>query len=489
MMSKMSKMSKMSEISSLVENREVNILRRGVHLKEWTESNQGVALAEKKRKFMASYAGNSKEIETKFFYEFVALCEDSDLRHMARLLQQQQQQQKLQWVQPSRFIYPCIAEASILGDKKCLEMCLEMWDYLSSLHDQGIEPKKLEIMVILDFVEVQNLKGMHASTFDWLSSKWSNNTILNFVDNFPLPYCYFPHLGDLFKCCKRWHKNWVRQTSQLMSFFSYSGSLKGVQWLDEMGVQSLSAIVNAILGGHTDILEYLLSKHTISMCDVITEGIINRCSYEMLVWCFDNNLIRCSSVLIHLCSNHIKLQDLVERGAVVTQDDIYIAALQLNIACLRVLCRASKRWNPSNFIVKMQEKIREATTHVRKWDLENFCQTYELPITSPKIQTYMRVQRSQSFVYDWCRQMHLPVQRWNSLESVQHVVYKGEVDQDGVMLRRVVPKMVCSGRTNVPCSYSPIGNSTSTGPTSHEWMCNSSRLCSCGNRFGRRHSI
>lgn len=132
----------------------------------------------------------------------------------------------------------------------------------------------------------------------------------------------------------------------------------------------------------------------------------------------------------------------------------------------------------------------KVNVHNRRWFLEYLCQTCSHPTRRHLRFEKLNVQWGLELIYDWCTDLHVPVRRWSSLDSVQQVVYKGEIDQEGAMLGRAADhKVVCSGRHNTLCSYSSIGNSSSDGPLIHQWMCNPSKICSCGKRLGRRHSF
>lgn len=308
---------------SLEQNCEVYILRMGIPLGEWTKCTQGKTLKEKNRAFlmnrtcgdmsrvMASYASNCAAMATYSFGKFAALCGSCDLMQKFLI-------QKREFTCPPKLLYLCIAGSSISGDKECLEMCMQMWDYLSSLvsivtestiqsrMDLQLELElELHLLLISYFIDFPKLKHIHSSTFEWLSSRWSTADILSFIDDLPMHYLEVPYFGELWPCCNLQDTS---NASMLMSYFSYAGALKGVQWLDGMGVRSTSALLNGILSGHTEILEHLLSNHNISMCDAALTFILSRSSYSTMVWCLDKSIIKRSNEWISRC---IKWEDFI----------------------------------------------------------------------------------------------------------------------------------------------------------------------------------
>lgn len=123
----------------------------------------------------------------------------------------------------------------------------------------------------------------------------------------------------------------------------------------------------------------------------------------------------------------------LENGGVVTQSVVDAATRKMSYQCLRVLWEWGNRINPSRLIeVLLTEKWRWRTRFA----------IYLVDYLYKRLQRdcqfeFVRAERKiRSMVYSWCKQKHVPVQRWNSLHSLHHVVYRGDLDHDGNMLGR-----------------------------------------------------
>lgn len=236
-----------------------------------------------------------------------------------------------------------------------------------------------------------------------------------------------------------------------------------------------------------------------SICTGSAKFLLFRCSPETLKWCLERSIFSCFDELISKCIQYEEpdlLQILIDGGGVVTQSHIIKATLQLSYHCLQVLCRSIKRWNPSNCVVAMQvEILNHIKLHITGSRMFTYyiCQSFPHTHFLYWMFDKFKVHQIMSTVYDWCKSRHLPVKRWNSQDSVHKVDIKGEVDQYGVVLGKATNHNVaCRGRSQMKitqCKFSPLGTCSTESSNSHEWMCNPSVSCSCGNRLQRRHSV
>lgn len=185
-------------------------MRNGISVGKWTECTQGLILEEKQRLFvtssvaenrqsgdvsrmMATYASYSEAMECNYFGYCAALCGACALMQQFRKKKQKQkqkEQQEQEQDKQSNFLFLCIAGASTSGEEECLEECLQMWEHAtkSDAHVDVSEKLELELevkeMMIRYCIAIPGLKGIHAATFEWLSSRWSTNAILSFFHTF-----------------------------------------------------------------------------------------------------------------------------------------------------------------------------------------------------------------------------------------------------------------------------------------------------------------
>lgn len=254
-----------------------------------------------------------------------------------------------------------------------------------------------------------------------------------------------------------------------------------------MGIKSQTVVVNDILGGHREISEYLLSTHTVSLCDNAASKVLRDCNLETIQWCLDKSLIIPSVYLIIACINANAPSQLQKLKGVVTWDHFHIAIRALSYDCLKVLCRASTRWNPRMCVKYLQKRVSASfniwTPRIR----ESFLRC----LASPRRVQEIRV---GSLLLDWCASRNIPVRRWSSQSTLQQVVFTGDVDQYGSACRRRPSfQRACFGcfyqLHGLHCDYSPRENSTGIVPRRLGWLCNPSHLCWCGVKLDRRHSI
>lgn len=252
---------------TLEQNCEVFVLRNDIPVQEWLQCTQGKNLAVKKSVFsasivtknlycgdisrvMASFSSNSQAINSFKFGEFAALCGEGELLQMYLMLQLQREH-----VYTPDILFICIKGSIVSGNAECLETCIQTWvdvfrmDYFSIQSSES-----LMMMLLRHFLEQQNLYTIHKSTFEWISSRWTNNKILTYIEDLPLQKLDLPYMVAMWTRCGHTH---LSNATLLMSSFSCENSLSGVRWLDGMGVQSTRALINAIWSGHRDVLEYL----------------------------------------------------------------------------------------------------------------------------------------------------------------------------------------------------------------------------------------
>lgn len=368
------------------------------------------------------------------------------------------------WVRATTLLFPYVERAIISGDMECLEMCLEMWKYLSK-YDTVVEESastvlKLELLLVGTFLRMENLKDMHSNAFKWLSSKWTDDEILSFIDGVPLKLIDdLPILGSLWNCCTVALEGNYRNSGFLMSYFSYIGSLRGVQWLDRMGVESISAVMNGIVRGHRHFSVPALKAQNLSLCHLHTT-----CLYSLQLFHFGvvpkqvSN--QCSDESIR-CAYHVIAQAFLERREVVPTDHINKAALHMIDDCHSVLC-----WNRSLCLEEIQEVklkfVENNAIHYREY-LSDLCVKH----STFKV---LDVNLMLSTVFDWCADKHFHVTLLNSGGAVQQVNNNGDIRGEmaadlGVQQMTIDHKQTCRGTCRGPprelCSYSSIENSSS----------------------------
>lgn len=212
------------------------------------------------------------------------------------------------------------------------------------------------------------------------------------------------------------------------------------------------------------------------------------CSYDTLAWCLKNSLCDCNCIetLISECVRlglYSKLCLLINSGGVVTQRHINAAVMRFRVTFLKVLCRGSKRWNPSNSM--------EALRYMSQWctlrcytDWNEFVMYLgDMMIQYQKSYTTFMYNKVLKFMFDWCKVRHIPVRRWNSQSTLHHIMYKGDVDQEGMVQSSTSKlRVVCKGMNfrhpQMQCIYAPVGTLSdgTNGSPLHRWMCNPTKL-------------
>lgn len=489
---------------SLKHTCEVFVLRNDLPIREWTECKEGRELEEKKQIFqnskveenrccgdlsrvMASFDTNFKATECILFGKYVAMCGECAL---VELFFRQTLHPSIHFM--AEPILQCIEGSSISGDLECLETCAQTWiTYAVTKSDSCYGRFRLMTTMCNDLLKVCALEQIDRYTFEWISSRWSTDSILAFIERVPIHHLLYRHDKMIAICCG---SSYASNASLLMSCFGFVGSLNGFQWMSGMGVKSESAVTNCVLGGRREVIEHLLHTHDIAVCDLSAKLILSHCNLSTLKWCLSRSLFSCSDALIHECISrkyHVQLQVLLESGGVATQTHIEAAASRLSFACLRVLFRSCERWNPSSCITVMQTERKWHITHmIQCWKsvMSSLSRSFELACLIDKRAEEHRV---LWLVYDWCKLGDVPIRRWSSQSTLQQIIYKGDVDRDGVICGRTTnSKVACRGnQLHSECKCAPIGNCATEGNPLRAWMCNLNAVCSCRPKIGRRHSI
>lgn len=200
---------------SLKQNCEVFVLRNDVSIGEWTECCQGSKLAVQKNLFLTSKVeenrccGDMSRVVATFritseafnctsFGKFAAMCGDCEMMHTFLQLQQHKNKNKNKKRKKNDSddsdddsddddddkdeTVGCIYETLLLsiiegaitsGDFKCLDKCLDLWTNAS------------RVWSLTDFVAKYDFQSVSASTLEWISSKWSDDAVLTFIDSIP----------------------------------------------------------------------------------------------------------------------------------------------------------------------------------------------------------------------------------------------------------------------------------------------------------------
>lgn len=473
----------------------------------WNECREGRNLEEKKSLFtlsskevnrfsgdlprvMASFSSNAEAFNDYSFGKCAALCGENAMVETYNLKHVRHPNHPFCRDSLSNPFGLCVEGSCGSGDEECLETCLYWWKNViqPACTDASVVEGHVH-WVISWLIGCCNLSLIPPNTFGWISSKWSNNDIVEFIDHLPLEKLgltyYFPKLNR--RCCNRTNP---RSSSLLMSFFGLVGHLKGFQWLYGMGVKSNNVIMYSLIGKQREIPENLLSTHRVSMCKETALVFFTQCSLVTFEWCVNKSLISCIEALIYECIREAEVIRLMIflglKVDIVTQANLNYAAGLLSYGCLEVLLRYVCRWNPSRCVVAMHEARWKFLKHFK---FNSNCTRFVNHLNAFFNQSIL-FHRVGSLVYDWCKLRHIPFRRWNSQYSLQQVLFKGEVDQAGVVHSKGHKQnVVCTG--NQICDYLLPGSASRCSKCNsfHSWMCNCTSLCSCQNKLGRRHSV
>lgn len=172
---------------TLEQNCEVCVLRNDVSLGEWIHSSQGKKLETKQRLYssvekednrccgdmsrvMATFSVNSEAVSCKHFGKFAAIC--GNCKMMESFLNLQEDDKLV-----NNTLVECMHGSCTSGDVECLESCLAHC-LKCSIDSSEMLTRLLSCLWFCRF----DLKWISPTTFEWISSKWTNDTLLKFVD-------------------------------------------------------------------------------------------------------------------------------------------------------------------------------------------------------------------------------------------------------------------------------------------------------------------